>query len=239
MLNTTTKNIFIASGRKVSYNFRKQNGKRQKMITELKDFLRSRQKINLSFIAVNILIFVIMELTQQQDWFYVEGACYTPFVLNGQYYRLFTSMFLHFGIEHLGNNMICLLFLGDMLERLAGKWRYCVIYLGGGLLGNLLSMAVEMRTHDYALSAGASGAIFAVIGALLYIVLRNRERMGEAFGKRMLLIVFLMLFQGFTSSGVDNSAHIGGLIGGMILSCLLCRKIIIRRKKKDFGEYGQ
>ena len=96
-----------------------------------------------------------------------------------------------------------------------------------------------MRTHDYALSAGASGAIFAVIGALLYIVLRNRERMGEAFGKRMLLIVFLMLFQGFTSSGVDNSAHIGGLIGGMILSCLLCRKIIIRRKKKDFGEYGQ
>ena len=190
-------------------------------------------------IAVNILIFVIMELTRQQDWFYVEGASYTPFILDGQYYRLVTSMFLHFGIEHLGNNMICLLFLGDLLERLVGKWRYCVIYLGGGLIGNLLSMAVEMRTHDYALSAGASGAIFAVIGALLFLVLRNRERMGESFGRRMLFIVFLMLFQGFTASGVDNSAHIGGLIGGIALAFLLCRKIIIHRKEKDFGEYGQ
>lgn len=209
------------------------------MVRELKNFLKSRQKLNLCLIAVNILVFLVMEITKQQNFFYIEGACYTPFILDGQYYRLFTSMFVHFGIEHLGNNMLSLLFLGDLLERMVGKWKYCVIYIGGGLLGNLLSMAIEMGTGDYALSAGASGCIFAVIGALIYIVMHNRDRMGEAFGKRMIFIVILMLFQGFTSSGVDNSAHVGGLLGGIVLAILLCsKKTIIHKNRKDFGGYG-
>lgn len=209
------------------------------MIKELKRFLKARQKVNLFFIAVNILVFVIMEFTKKQNWFYIEGASYTPFILEGQYYRLFTSMFLHFGIEHLGNNMLSLLFLGDLLERMVGRWRYIVIYLGGGFLGNLLSMVIEIHTGDYAVSAGASGAVFAVIGGLLYVVFQNRARLGETFGKRMLFMAALMLFQGFTSAGIDNSAHVGGLIGGILLALLLCRrKIMIHRNKKDFGEYG-
>ena len=114
-------------------------------------------------------------------------------------------MFLHFGIEHLGNNMLSLIFLGDILEQIVGKWKYLIIYMGGGLLGNLLSMVLEIRTGDYAISAGASGAVFAVIGALLYIVFQNRARLGETFGKRMAFMAVLMLFQGFTSAGVDLS----------------------------------
>lgn len=208
------------------------------MIEELRDFLKSRKKLNLFFVAVNILIFFIMEFTKEQEWFYLEGACYTPYILEGEYYRLFTGMFLHFGIQHLGNNMLSLLFLGDFLERMMGTWKYGVVYLVGGLLGNMVSMAVEMQTGDYALSAGASGAVFAVIGALLYVVFRNRDRLGETFGKRMVFIVILMLFEGFTSTGVDNSAHIGGLLSGILLGVLLYRKKkITHRNKMDFGGY--
>lgn len=208
------------------------------MFEELKNFLKSRKKLNLFLIAVNILVFFIMEFTKQQNKFYLGGACYTPYILEGEYYRLFTSMFLHFGIEHLGNNMISLLFLGDYLERMVGTWKYGVIYIVGGLIGNLVSVAVEMHTGRYALSAGASGAVFAVIGALLYVVLRNRDRLGETFGKKMVFIVMLMLFQGFTSTGVDNSAHVGGLLGGIFLGVLLYhKKKITRGSKMDFGEY--
>ena len=103
-----------------------------------------------------------------------HGACYTPYVLeHHEYYRLFTCMFLHFGIQHLIGNMLVLIFLGDTLEQTVGKIRYLIIYILGGLAGNLLSMYHSIQTQDFAVSAGASGAIFAVVGALIYIVAVN------------------------------------------------------------------
>src|SRR5699024_3481221 len=130
--------------------------------------------VNLCMVLLNILVFVVLEFwgnTEDPGFMLGHGASFVPLIVErGEYYRLFTSMFLHFGIEHLFNNMLVLIFLGDMLEKLAGKWRYLLIYLLGGLGGNLLSLAMELRSGEFAVSAGASGAIFAVIGALVFLV---------------------------------------------------------------------
>ena len=162
-----------------------------------------------------------------------HGASFVPLIVErGEYYRLFTSMFLHFGIEHLFNNMLVLIFLGDMLEKLAGKWRYLLIYLLGGLGGNLLSLAMELRSGEFAVSAGASGAIFAVIGALVFLVVRHRGRIPGVSGRRLLLMAALSLFQGFFSTGVDAMAHLGGFLSGFVLALVL----IGRRRLKQVPE---
>lgn len=92
------------------------------------------------------------------------GAACRPLILDGKRYRLFTSMFLHFGIYHLVNNMAVLLFMGDMVEKAVGHWKYLMIYLGSGLVGNLLSLYMDIQSQSNIVSAGASGAIYGIIG---------------------------------------------------------------------------
>ena len=99
-----------------------------------------------------------------------------------------------------------------------------ILYLFSGLGGNLLSAYWDIRVGDYAVSAGASGAIFGVIGALLYVAIRNRGRIGDISGKGRVFMIILSLYYGYSSGGVDNMAHIGGLIAGFLLSVLLYRK---------------
>ena len=176
---------------------------------------------NLCIVAANVLVFVISEiLGDTEDVMYMLriGASYTPNVLDGEWYRLITCMFLHFGIEHLFNNMLLLLFLGDMLEEFVGKWKYLLIYLGGGLAGNLLSLIVEIYKGDMAVSAGASGAVFAVIGGLFVVLLKNKEQAQDISASRVLFVIVLSIYHGFQSTGVDNVAHIGGALAGILLA---------------------
>lgn len=194
---------------------------------ELREALRGRGKVNLAMIAVNIAVYIVLEIlgdTEDAGFMAMHGACYPPFVLEGGYWRLFTAMFLHFGFTHLANNMVSLFFLGDILERSLGPVRYLAVYLLGGLAGNVLSLSVSVRSGSFSVSAGASGAIFAVTGALLYVALRNRRIFGQNNMRRMGLMVVLMILQGAVDRGVDNAAHIGGLIGGFLLGILLYHK---------------
>lgn len=197
---------------------------------ELKSFIRSRQPVNLLIVVINVVVFLVLSFlgdTENAGFMAEHGACFTPYVLEyGEYYRLVTCMFLHFGIEHLFYNMLLLLFMGDTLEKEVGRLRYLLIYLAGGVAGNVLSVWMDTVTGDYAVSAGASGAIFAVIGGLIWIVIRNKGKLEGYSGRRFVLMAVLSVAEGFTSSGVDNSAHIGGLIAGFLLSVLL-----VHRKK--------
>ena len=105
---------------------------------EIKSFLRSRQPVNLIIAAANILVFLVLSFfgdTENAAFMAAHGASVTAYVEQGEYYRLFTCMFLHFGLEHLFYNMLVLIFLGNALEEAVGKVRYLVIYLGGGLIG--------------------------------------------------------------------------------------------------------
>jgi len=192
---------------------------------ELTDFLRTRRKMNLILIGINLAVYLVLEWigdTENASFMLRWGACYTPSVLDGEYWRLFTAMFLHFGFRHIVCNMFSLLFLGDILESMIGPVRYLLIYLAGGLAGNLLSMALELRSDSYAISAGASGCIFAVTGALLLLAIRNRGKTGQLDARRIGMMVLLMVLQGAVDTGVDNAAHIGGLVAGFLLALLLC-----------------
>ena len=200
---------------------------------EFRDFIRSRQPVNLIIVFVNIVVFVALSfLGDTEDVFFMtaHGANFAPLVTEGkEYYRLVTSMFLHFSIDHLFYNMLVLIFLGDVLEKTAGKLRYLLIYFGGGVIGNLVSLWFDLRAERYVVSAGASGAIFAVIGALIWIVIRNKGNLEGYSGKRLVLMAGLSVAEGLTTSGIDNCAHVGGLVAGFLISLLLYRK----KKKLD------
>ena len=169
-------------------------------------------------ILANIIVFFVLTakgMTEDAEFMLGRGAMYVPYIINrGEYYRLFTSMFMHFGFDHLANNMVMLLVIGWNLEGEIGKIKFLIIYFLSGLSGNILSALWDMQTGDYAVSAGASGAIFGIVGAIT--------------GRGILFMIILSLYYGFTSGGVDNFAHIGGLVSGFVLAVLLYWK----RKRK-------
>lgn len=179
-------------------------------------------------IAVNVAVFFMLSLfgdTEDAVFMMQHGAMYSDFVIQDhEYYRLFTCLFLHFGIEHLLNNMVILGALGWNLELQTGKIRFLLIYFGSGLFGNVVSLIFHGAVQEYTVSAGASGAIFGLMGALLWVVIANHGRLGRLSGRGMLVMVALSLYFGLSSSGVDNYAHIGGLVCGFLLALILYRK---------------
>ena len=179
-------------------------------------------------IAVNVIVFFILSLmgdTEDAVFMMRHGAMYEYLVTHDhEYYRLFTCMFLHFGIEHLLNNMVILGALGWNLEPEIGKIRFLAVYFGSGIAGNVISLLFHASAEQGAVTAGASGAVFGLMGALLYVVIANRGRLGQLSERGMLVMVALSLYFGFASSGVDNFAHIGGLICGFLMALILYRK---------------
>ena len=133
-------------------------------------------------------------------------------VRNGEYFRLITSAFNHIGIFHLLFNSYALYIIGSQLESYVGKVKYLIVYLGSAILGNLLSMAL---VSGY--SAGASGAIFGLLGALLYFGYHYRVYLGTVIKSQILPLIFINLAIGFMVVEINNAAHIGGLIGGFLL----------------------
>lgn len=181
-----------------------------------------------SLIVVNTVVFFALSfigMTEDAGFMLQHGAMYAPDIVNnGKYYELFTSMFLHFGFQHLMSNMISLGVMGYQLEDAVGKMRYLLIYLVSGIGGNLLSLAVDMHSGSYAVSAGASGAFFGIVGALLYITIRNYGRVGSVSERGILFMIVITLYYGFSNTGVDNFAHIGGLITGFLMAVILYHK---------------
>jgi rhomboid protease GluP len=171
-------------------------------------------------LAAIIIVWLLMGLaggsTEPQVLIHF-GANYGPLILRGEIWRLFTSMFLHIGLVHLVFNAYALFIFGLEMERLYGPDRFIVIYILSGLFGNLISFA--SRGPDM-LSAGASGAIFGIIGMNLAYFLSHRNTFGQ-FGRQRvmntLVVIGINLFFGFTVPGIDNLAHLGGLVAGFAL----------------------
>lgn len=171
-----------------------------------------------AIIAINVVVYLFMKLDMAVfQW----GAQANPLVLQGQYWRIFTAMFLHDPntIFHLFLNMLSLFFIGRAVEIFYGKWRYLVIYLLSGICGGISFLLLSPGD----VAVGASGAIFGVFGALGVFYIVNRRAMGGTGGitNWIFWLVLNLAFGLAPGSNIAIWAHVGGLLGGMIISYLL------------------
>ena len=182
-----------------------------------KIFTKKYPFVTYLIIGVNLLIYLFMVLSGEYNKIISSYGMFTPAIMNGEYYRLFTCMFLHGGIIHLGCNMYALYVLGPQIESFFGKWKYLFIYIVSGLCGSILSMTFNGNS----ISIGASGAIFGLLGSMLYFGYYYRPYLGNVVRSQIIPIIILNLGLGFMLNGVDNLGHIGGLIGGVLTSMIM------------------
>jgi membrane associated rhomboid family serine protease len=137
-----------------------------------------------------------------------------PSVADGEWWRLVTSMFVHFGLLHIAFNMYALYLIGSVLERYVGSLRFALIYVVSGLAGSFGALILSPN----ALTAGASGAIFGLMGAMLVL---ERQRGVQLLGGPIGGLILINLLLTFTISGISKGGHLGGLIGGALVAFAL------------------
>lgn len=167
-------------------------------------------------IALNVILYVIPVLTNSYDVIINNLCVYGPLIKAGQYYRIITGVFLHGGILHLAFNCYALYVIGSQLESYLGKVRYLIIYLFSAVTASLFSMIFNSNP-----SIGASGAIFGLMGALVYFGYHYRVYLGNVLKSQIIPLILFNLLIGALSTGIDNFAHIGGLIGGLLITSAL------------------
>lgn len=203
---------------KVTDNINKKNEKRNKIAEKI--FSYKQPIVTYIIIAICIILFILMELSggsTNSQVLLKYGANLDVLVKNGEYYRLFTCIFLHIGIMHLLCNMYSLYVIGREVENLFGKVKYIIIFILSGIFGSIMSLAFTHNT----ISAGASGAIFGLLGALLYFGMHYRTYLGEAIKRSIIPIIVVNLIIGFFAEGIDLAAHIGGLVGGVLVAMMV------------------
>lgn len=168
-------------------------------------------------IAINIIFYIIPILFGQYNSIIERFCIHGPSIRAGQYYRLITGIFLHGSIMHLLLNCYSLYVIGSQLESFLGKVKFTIIYLISGISGALFSMIFG---GNYA-SIGASGAIFGLMGSLVYFGYHYRVYLGNVIKSQIIPLIAINLLFGFLSTGIDNFAHIGGLIGGAVITIAL------------------
>ncbi len=180
-------------------------------------------------VLINVVVFLLCLLIG--DRLYVMGRLSVfETIMNKEFLRLLWAMFLHGDVNHLFNNMLFLFFLGSMIEKEIGHIPYLLIYLFSGVGGNLSSLVYKMISDDWSVSIGASGAVFGLDGVLLALVLFAGRKMPTVTPVRVGLMIVLSLYNGFTGMNVDNAAHVGGLITGLLSGAVLC---VIQRRKRE------
>ena len=167
-------------------------------------------------IGIIIICYFIPLLTGYFNDFIMMFAINGDLIRKGEVYRLFTGMFLHANLLHLFTNCYSLYILGSQIENYLGKFKFIIIYLISGVIGSLFSIIFNTN-----ISVGASGAIFGLLGALLYFGYYYRVFIGQVVKTQIIPLIVINLGIGFLVEGIDNAAHIGGLLGGIITTVAL------------------
>jgi rhomboid protease GluP len=189
--------------------------------------LRDKPYITMGIIAINIIMYIV---TAYLTYTYAKGGIFdsdtrvlillgakvNELIAEGQYFRLISCMFLHGGILHLGVNMYSLYAIGPMVETVYGKVKYITIYFVAGICSSIFSYIFSTNV-----SIGASGAIFGLLGAVLVFAIKSKGQTGNAFIKNIISVIIVNIFIGMTLPNIDNFGHVGGLLGGMLISFLV------------------
>ncbi|MDT3426922.1 rhomboid protease GluP [Paenibacillus forsythiae] len=187
-------------------------------------------------LLANIIMFIVLVLnggSTNPDTLLRFGAMTDAEAQSGELWRYVASIFLHNGFTHLLFNCFALLVFAPPLERLIGWWRYALLYVAGGVVGNIVSNGAWGGGPGdvVTVSVGASGAIFAVYGAFMYIALLQRPMMDEGSRRTLYGLMTMGIITSFVMPNVDWAAHIGGLIGGFFLYGLFIRVLPRRRQR--------
>ncbi|MHA0857931.1 rhomboid family intramembrane serine protease [Paenibacillus sp. CMAA1364] len=175
-------------------------------------------------LLANIIMFLVLSLnggSTNIETLYRFGGL----VNGGESWRYVAAMFLHYGFDHLLFNCFALLVFAPPLERLMGWWRYSMLYLLSGVLANILSTAYNTQIGENIISVGASGAIYGVYGAFLYIALLQRKIIDEASRKTLYAMLGIGMIYSFVIPNVNLIAHVGGVLGGFFVYGLIIRLI--------------
>lgn len=176
--------------------------------------------VTYTLLGIQIILFIMMEFMGSSESYatlLLFGAKFNPLIAAGEYWRLIAPVFLHIGIVHLLINSITLYYLGSMVENIVGHWRYLVIYMASGLMGNLFSYQFSEN-----ISAGASTALFGLFA--VFLALKNlfpRNRHIQSIGSQYLTLVVINLVFGIMGTGIDIWGHVGGLVGGFLMTMAL------------------
>ena len=215
----------------------------------MREFLREITKyvtpVNTAIMGITVICFIaqiiVDEAVGEEAGTYSFSLAWWLIFEEHQYYRLFTYMFLHGGLGHIFNNMLVLGFVGSTSERLLGSLKYAAAYIGSGLVAGLASSVYNRWCFEhaseaggyYTYSLGASGAVFGIAGVLLWIVLVNRGRVAGISLRQIVLFMFLSIYAGLTSAGIDNTAHIAGALFGVVSAMILYS----RGDRNPYGSY--
>ena len=216
---------------KITNDINKKNMNEAKQTEEI--FKEKTPYVTYSIICLNILLFLLMYIfgngSEDALTLLLFGGLNKDLVANGEIYRIITSAFLHNGIVHLTFNMYALYIIGKDVESFFGHVKYSIIYLLSIILGSLLSLVFS---NGFIVSVGASGAIFGLMGALLFFGYNYRVTLNNSITRQIIPIILLNLFIGTMIPSIDNFAHLGGLIGGYLAAMMVGIKYKTTKSEK-------
>jgi len=194
-----------------------------------------------TLILINIAVFLLMVIagadlvSPESEQLVTFGANYAPLTLSGQWWRVLSCAFIHFGIIHLGFNMWVLHGIGSIVERLYGNLHFILVYLSAGIFASMASLVWNSET---AVSAGASGAIFGIYGALAAILIKHRNLIPPLILKTIKSSTFSFIVYnlgfGLMIPFIDNAAHVGGLMSGFMIGFVAARPMEPTARRKFF-----
>lgn len=185
-------------------------------------------------VIINILIFLWCTFGGEM-LYNIGGLSPYYFIEQKQYYRLLSCMFLHGDITHIMNNMLLLFGLGTMIEKEIGHITFALAYFLTGVAGGLGSLFYKFFSEQwYVGSIGASGAVFGLIGVLLSLAFFSDLHMPNVTPLRMIVVVVYSVYSGMGEPNIDNAAHIGGVLAGIVIGLVLCVKIRLKKEKMTY-----
>lgn len=201
--------------------------------------LKRTPYVAVSLVVINAVLFLLCTFTG--DLLYNIGRI-SPhtFFDEGKYYHLLTSMFLHADMSHLVNNMLLLAGLGYLMEKEIGHLMFFLLYMLTGIGAGVVSLVWKVYTGEwFVYSIGASGAVYGMLGVLLAMCLLKVRDMENVNWQKMIVMLVFSIYCGFSGGNIDNAAHIGGVICGLVFGAGACLILKISDKRKQKSRLRQ